>query len=270
MQRLLQNAPATITATISLDGVDTDPAPDSATVRVVAADGTELVATTAATPSGTGEFSLTLPPAQTAKLDLLTAYWTFTITGQTTTLTTRHEIVGGFFFTLNEALAALPGTPVEELLAARSWAEDELERACGTAFVPRYAREIRTARHGRLRLPRANIRTIRAVIADGLAFTAPQLTALQIIAGELQGVWWPRRAAVTIDYEHGLDTPPQAIHDAALALVTDRLRDESGIDPRAESIITEDGTIRLATAGAEFGIPTVDRAVRAHREPLVA
>lgn len=264
MERVLINTPATLSKTFEEDGAPVDPG--TVTVTVTRADGTQ-VATGTAGGSGPAARTFTLAVASTGLLDTLTVAWASVPKG---TLTSTVEIVGGFLFTLSEAQALVPGAAIDDLKRTRLWAEDELERACRTAFVPRYTRETRIARHGRLRLPRANVRTIRTVTVDGRALTTPEIAQLLVIGQELHGYWWPRRAAVTIGYEHGYDTPPEGIHQAALELVEDQLTDASGIDPRAESIITEDGTIRLASAGETFGIPSIDRAVRAHREPLVA
>jgi hypothetical protein len=81
VDRIQQNIASTITVTLYRDGTAENPSPDSATVRIVRADGTELVAETAAIDDGTGVFAYTLSPTQTATLDTLTAAWTVEFDG---------------------------------------------------------------------------------------------------------------------------------------------------------------------------------------------
>ena len=65
---------------------------------------------------------------------------------------------------------------------------------------------------------------------------------------------------VTVTYTHGLgNTVSPGAKRAALALALDYLQaDPAGtIDPRAESIVTVDGTLRLRSGGT-FGNPLID------------
>jgi hypothetical protein len=282
LERHLQGVPATLSMQLSVDGVATDPAPDSATVRVVDDAGIEVVPSTAAANNGTGGFTLTLTPAQTALLDVLKAYWTVTIAGEQTTLSTIHEIVGGFLFAIADMRKRLPDTtlyPTSDIAAARTWAETEIENACGIAFVPRYARETLNGSGAQRLEPKwPRIRTLRGAVVDGVPMSTTDLAGVVI---ELErfltrpyGYWRPWVSNVLIRYEHGLDTPPPGITAAAIDLARYKLINDAGqatIDPRADRVITEDGTITLGLAGinGRFGIPTVDAAIDAWSEIAV-
>lgn len=279
MDRVLRSTPATLSIAFEVDGVGTDPSPDSATVTIMRADGTPVVTAAAATGGAGGSFSYALSAAQMSVLDTLTATWVSALGTATTTV----EVVGGFLFSISQARRRRPlsdpvAYPLDDLLEARVFAEQELEDACGAAFVPRYALETIVARgQHAVRLAHRRVRVIRSVSIDGAVMNAGYLAALRIEHGQLlsTGRWsrWPWDSAqIVIGYEHGYDTPPQGAGLAALDLARDRLLSDAGsstIDPRATRIITDDGEIRLGTGG-RFGIPTTDRFVRAHREPLVA
>src|SRR4051812_41669308 len=69
------------------------------TVRVQKADGTDVV-TAGSSTTGSNPYVRALTAAQNATLELLTATWTDA--GSSATRTTRHEIVGGFFFPIDD------------------------------------------------------------------------------------------------------------------------------------------------------------------------
>lgn len=290
MQRIVQGLSATLSHTFYSDGTATNPSPDVATVGITREDGTVLVAPGAATTdTGTGTVTYTLTPAQTALLDTLRVTWTATFSSQSQPFTDIVEIAGGFLFSIAQARARAPlgdttspGVyvyPTPDLLDARTFAEQELEDACGVAFVPRYSLETVIGRGQRtLRLSHRRVRTIRSLSIDGTVMDAAYLAALRLDAGQLlwadrfmRWSWWDSR--IVIGYEHGYDSPPQAASLAALDLARDRLISDTGsstIDPRATRIITQDGEIQLTPGGTRFGVPSVDKFVAAHREPLVA
>jgi hypothetical protein len=289
MQRIVQGSSATLSHTFLVDGVPTNPSPDAATITITRADGTVLVASTAATEAGTGIVTYTLTPAQTALLDTLTVAWTATFGGQAQAQADVIEIAGGVLFTIADARARAPladmtGSPAAysyssaTIVDARTWAEQEIEDACGAAFVPRYARETLVARGTRgIRLGHRRVRTIRTLSIDGTTVDAGYLAALYVDAGTLMSfsryAYWPWGARLIIGYEHGYDTPPRAASVAALDLARDRLISDAGsatIDPRAERIITDDGTIALRPGSDRFGLPSVDAAVASLREAMVA
>jgi hypothetical protein len=132
------NTTPLVSFTYAVDGVATDPVPDSATVTITRADGTVLHTNAATTNAGTGVFTYSLSVSDTSLLDVLTLEWHI----GTQTFTTKIEVQGGFYFTISEALAIrdLVGKSPSEIAAVRTLAEQAFEDAAGVAFVPRYER----------------------------------------------------------------------------------------------------------------------------------
>lgn len=268
LDRIEQGSSGNTQVDLTGDGTPVDPAPDSATVRVVRDNATEVIPTSAANDSGTGVFSFPYTPADAALLDLWTATWTFTYGGQVQTRRTVHEIAGGFLFSLAE-FKAQPGVSAvaaADLRTKRVRAEQILERRLGCAFVPRYRRELARVtgrRSDRLRLRMPRIRAIRSVTIDGIALTAGELAALTIEPGNMiagRSVWGRR---VEVGYEHGFDWPDEPVRDAALALASHYLTTgggAEGVDPRVSRITTPEGTI--VYDGEGLGLPEVERAAR--------
>ncbi len=295
MDRFLQGTPATITATIAVGGTSTDPSPDTATVTVTRDDGTVLVATAGATNTGTGTFSYTLTPAQTALLDRLTAAWTVTLGGQSTTFTTRHEIVGGFLFSLADLKAVSMGGATtigakfsnDQLLEIRTTVEDTLEHACGRAFVPRYERFTSIGGCSPLRL-KPFLRAIRGVTAGGVAYTTDQLAALVFdengflygpgdygYSGLVDGEpFYPAGTGLIVRYEHGMDEPPWRVRKAALLLAQTWIV-KGPVDDRVTTMSSPDTGITAALAvpgrgGSIVGVPEVDAVINEYRIPAFA
>lgn len=269
MERHLQGAPATLSMQVSVGGVDTDPAPDTATVRVVRDDGTELQATTAATDNGTGGFTLTLTPVQTAQLDRLTAYWTVTVGGQATTLTTVHEVVGGFLFTIGDLMAQVTGSPtVGDLARARTRVEHYFERTVGYALVPRYDSAWLDGK-ARLRL-RPELRRIRWATTT-MAGVVTSLTPADIAnlsfnsLGFVEGYRWPSGiGTVRIGYEHGWNGPEEPLVAGGLELAAFYQQAQSSTDPRAERLVTDDGTLIFGPNGVT-PLPSVNAVLGSYR-----
>src|SRR2546421_1634830 len=145
MDRVLQNTAAVIQNTFYVDGVPTDAT--AVTVTITRDDGTILVNAGATVHGTTGVYTYTLTTAHTGLLDSLTAAWTGTIGGVAQTVKTYVEIVGGFLFSIADArarstLADTVTYPTANIVAARTWAETEIQNACGISFVPRYASEV--------------------------------------------------------------------------------------------------------------------------------
>lgn len=276
MDRVLQGAASTISATFYLDGVATDPTPDSATVHITRSDGTDVVAAgTAGTGAGTGKFTYALLPAHTALLDTLTVRWTTVNLGS---ITTTVEVVGGFLFAISEARALKPldnttDYPAAKIAEYRTLAEDAFEEACGVAFVPRYTREtVETPASGSLVTRWPRVRAIRAASVDGDALTVDDLTG---VIGDRYGVVhrdavWGGTSTYTqtvVGYEHGFDRPPPRVSRAVLLLAKAWLV-RGPVDERTTSMSTDEGTFSLATPGLRgsvFGIPEVDQVVSEYR-----
>jgi hypothetical protein len=281
MDRVLINTAVPISTTFYVDGVATD-ATGTVAVSVTREDGTSLITGTA-THGTVGQYTFTLTPAQTGLLDQLTVQWTATIGGVAQTVTTYVQIVGGFLFSVADARARSPLNDTAtyttaSIVAARTYAETELEKLCG-AFVPRYARDTLSPNYRRssyrpLRLRHSRVRTIRSLTANGVAWTTQALANLQWEErGVLWGTfgWMPR--SVIVGYEYGRDFPPPGASTAGIELARAYLLTTgSQIDSRTTRIITEDGTLDLSIAGGQgrYGIPAVDSFIVAERERLVA
>lgn len=274
-ERVQQSTPFTLSQQWYEDGSPVDPG--AVTLGVTRADGTVLIAAGQST-SGTGVSPRTfnLTATHTALLDTLKITWTSATKG---TLVSYVEVAGGFLFTISQAQAILPSATPAQLIEARIYAETELEAALGYALVPRYAFEARTARTGyALRVRNHYVRAVRSVSINGTALTGGQLTDLSFDAGGyVAGYWWCQTTLrlnnVTIGYEHGLDRPPPGASRQALSVALEYLGGDpngSGIDPRAESIVTVDGTVRLRTSSGLFSALGVNEWVAANRLPLSA
>lgn len=284
--RVLQHTAAVLRLEVyGADGELSDPSPATATVTVTTAAGTAVVTGATATHVEAGVFTATLTAAQTAQLDELTAVWTL---GDTTTRTTVHEIVGGFYFTAALArdvertlLADRTKYPDPLVQSTRLEVEDECEYICDRAFVPRYTRVVLNGTGADyLILPRGDIRTVRSVhvldvagSSSSTAFTADELAALvwqpgtpldggdpMIRRGDA-GWFAPGRGNVVVEFEYGLDQPPADLQRATIRRLRSRLTTEaSGIPDRATSFsVTNGGTYQLANPGPySTGIPDVD------------
>jgi hypothetical protein len=271
--QVLRNTIATITQTFYVDGVPTDPLPPTATLSVVAADGTIIVAPgTEVTRIAAGTFSYTLAADTTAELDLLTAQWTSALG----TLSATIEVVGGFVFSIAQARAAgldEATYTTDQVKQIRTYAETELEGALGYALVPRFA--VHTFRAGSHRRSLASLgpylRSLRFMTVDDAPIS---------LIGGLDALTWPSYGAVRVGYEHGLDEVPPgaaiAALDLALAIVGESTSSEiPGVAAGAERLITDDGTLvfggaAVPTGGVSvFSVPSVNRWVTANRIPYV-
>lgn len=272
--RVLIATPATLTATF-YDGGETAADPGTVTVTITRSDGTAVVSGAATTGAGAAARTYALS-AQT-RLDHLTAVWTGTVGGRQ--LTTRHEIVGGFYADLSEirALDALANTtkyPEAVLSRARWQAEAKFEDATGVAWVPRHDRQTAFGDNTTqvlLRWPRP--RSLIAVTVNGT--TASDLTLFSLydtgIVERTSGAIWPRGVTstgnVTVEYTHGYDRPPEDLRQAFMTYVRYLVLDTtSRIPDRASSYSTEFGTFQLVTAGflRPTGLPEIDVVLNEH------
>lgn len=266
-----------ISATLSWQNVDGNgeaAAPAGAvTIGVVNAAGATVVAAgTATSGTGTDPRTYILTAANNTSLDLLTATWTDA--GDGSTHVTTIEVVGGYYFSLAEARASDPVLandtkyPDEALRLARRQVEEEFERICDVAFVPRYRRQTVWPQSSySVLLDRPMLRRIRAVAQVSSNGTATAWTSTQLGTVVLDGSVLRVRTGLgflgesIVDYEHGYDSPPAEVKRAALQ----RLRyvasqPLTGLPDRATSFsVAEGGTYRLDTAGAyKTGMPDVD------------
>lgn len=270
MDRILQGAPATLSNTWYENGVAVDPG--VVTIGITGADGSEIVAAgTATTGTGVGARGYTLPAGETGQLDRLKITWTSPSKGAAVEYI---DIAGGFLFSLSEALAdpALSNQSPASLAAARTAAEEAIERACGVAFVPRYSRETVNGNDRiRIRLGWSKIRTIRAVSVDGSAYGPSDLALVKPMLSSIDFArTWPLGIHnIVVDYEHGFDGPPAEVSRAALRLAKHRITQAAGVGFDERVVRAQAGEESFTFASPSryggFGLPEVDSVVSAYR-----
>lgn len=279
-QRILRNVPAVLSVTL----VDSDGTPRAAvgdvTVEVKRSDDTIIVEETEADAgSDTGVFITPLTAANSESLDELSATWT---EGGGGVYTTVIDVVGGYYFSLAEARRAAPNFTDKQkysdelILKVRQEVEEECERICNRAFVPRFKR-MQFAFTGdgldRLKLPNVDVRAVSAMTIDG-AQVAPSALVVEsygevrYLAGGRFGALRPYGAGVIVSYEYGLDNPPADLRRAALIRFASRLSlSKTGVPDRAEFQIVDGRTFTLTTPGvrgSHTGIREVDEVYDAY------
>jgi hypothetical protein len=226
-----------------------------------------------------------LLPGQ-SQLDHLDVSWTATIGGSAVILSDRVEVVGGFLFGLAEARASDPSLsdpvryPVATLAARRIQVEQECERLCGWAFVPRFARAVLDGSGGfTLRLPHLRLRSLRALSTriqpGGSTTVVSPLTDVAVSVDgtvtRMDGGYFPAGVNnIVAEYEHGADAPSETLKDAAMIRLRSRLNlTRSGVPDRVNSYTTPDGSVyrvNVPTRGTT-GIPEVDAVYQDHQAP---
>jgi hypothetical protein len=265
--RMLVTSKVTVTHVFKADEVPTDAA-GSVTATVQRLDGTSVATGTATHgAAGSGAYSWDVTRAV---LDSLTLDFTGSVGGSTVTARDYVEVVGGFLFDLGDARSDLgiPATVTSAKLAQkRIEVEQECERICRRAFVPRFAREVLSGNGTeRLALKNTEIRTIRSVTINGTAVTGADLAAINYsdsgVLTRPDGVLWPAGVKnIVVEVEHGWDYPPEDLRDAAMLRLRSMLpRARSGIPDRATSFVNDNGaTYRLSLPTRDTtGIPDVD------------
>ncbi|MDO8391058.1 MAG: hypothetical protein Q7V57_11260 [Actinomycetota bacterium] len=251
----------------------------SVTVTVDRANGTELVASTAAghTSGEDGVYTVALTAAQTATLDELTATWHDV--ANNVDWVTHHRIVGGFLFTITQAreyddvLADVTKYPTAEIAAKRDEVEDEAEWICNRAFVPSYARvTVSGAGTDRLTIGKHDIRVVRNIrVYSVLGGAYTDLTAGELASiarlggGEIRrtdgGIFPWGTSNIVVDLEYGLDGPDQRLTGAAITHLRSRLNQTRSLLPdRTRSFSDQSGnTYELDGPDAyRTGIDAVD------------
>lgn len=285
-QRIIQNASAKLRLEVTDgDGTLADPSPATATIAVARADGTAVVASTAATRVSAGVFTYTLATSATATLDELVATWT---AGDGTVRVTSHPVAARWYWSLAEARASQDDLGDRsryadtDVLASRLEVEDELEAITARAFVPRYARvSVNGSGSDTLILPTIkDLRAVRSVRAYPFAGSA---TYTVLSASELASIvfnhgtdlaagdgtirrtdvgYFPAGARnIVVEVEYGRTQLPADLRQATLERLRSRLnRPMNAIPDRATSMTTQNGeTFRLDTPDAySTGIPEID------------
>jgi hypothetical protein len=265
--RMMVTSKVTVTHVFKADEQPTDAA-GAVTATVQRLDGTAVASGTATHgAAGSGAYSWDVTRAV---LDSLTLDFSGSVGGSTVTARDYVEVVGGFLFDLGDARSDL-GIPASvtsaKLAQKRIEVEQECERICRRAFVPRFAREVLSGNGTeRLGLKNSEIRAIRSVTVNGVAVTGSDLTAINYTdSGVLtrpDGVLWPAGVKnIVVEIEHGWDYPPEDLRDANMLRLRSLLpRARSGIPDRATSFVNDNGaTYRLSQPTKDTtGIPDVD------------
>ena len=276
--RVLRTAKATLTRTFYLDEVATG-ASGSVAVTVTRLDGTVVESGSAVGPDVTNSYGYTFGGRDV--LDELIVTWAATVGGDAIVLDQdRMEVVGGFYFGLAEGRAVDPALsntakyPTADLIERRNETEDEAERICGQAFVPRFARES-TLGAGRtwLALKWPLVRAVRAVTVGSTVFGSSELAALTVSESGALTLprEWPSGTKVVIEYEHGWDRPPIEVARAArLRFKSLVLEGRSALPDRAERVVTQtdSGTTVYGSPSVDkTGIPAVDAVYARYPSP---
>jgi hypothetical protein len=274
MERVQRNTPSTLSVTFFANETPVDPDGNSVTVSATKADGTTHISPVAATRTGAGVYTYAL--AAQAALQQLKFSWTGAISGQSVTLTTEVEIVGGFYFTVAQLRAydsslSLSKYSYDQVVEARMSAESEFERICKRAFVPRFGRETLTGDGTeQLWLDRPDITSITKLTVDGVDKLASWVTsgrvkvdrdATNMLFFDDGGVWYDL-SDIVIEYEHGMKSIPFQIYDKSRQRARHFLTSKNArIDERVSVINAEGfGRFNLATPGMEMGFGRYVRA----------
>jgi len=279
------------TLTLQLRDGDGDPVDATGLPTIVVKDptGATIASGTSTKPAATtGLYEFAVTGAQAAALDELTATWTAVVAGDTKTISTSAQIVGGHLIGLAEIRELEDGKdnglgnttryPADRIRTARQWATEAFEKAANRAFTPRAARETLSGDDTPLLIvPHNDLRTVRSVTVDGTTWTASDV-GLHIWGGLVAPagtVWTKGQRNIEVCYEYGLDAPPERVTTAIAILARLRATPSStgGLATRATSESTDYGTFRLTIAGRDgaFGIPEVDTALIEYglRKPAV-
>ncbi len=272
--------------TISFQPVDYQGEAASAgtvTVDVARADGTAIATGAATAGASSAPRTYSLAASNNTLLDLITATWK---ESGSTLGVTRHEVVGGFYFSLAEMEAfdsslgdiTDGGTVQAKAVRVRNEVERECERVTGAAWVPRFSR-VRVDGSGttQLVLPEGvwNPRSVRAVwdYSDATtftAYTAAELAAIHLKSNGLllrrdSTVWAGGCSNLVLAVEHGYDRPPEDLRHAAMSRFRWRFSHEKTVDFSEFSRLTmSDGSIDFSDFEIDVEQKDVFRTYRAH------
>jgi hypothetical protein len=271
VQRVLRDTRAQPKVTFYVGTTPTD-ADAAVTVDIFRADGS-IFATDAPTtgPSPTGTYTYTLAPQSV--LERFQLVWEGTFGGVVQRQTSYVEVVGGYVVSLADlqAESGLSTKTPAQLAEARQWFEDLAEQYCGVAFVPRYAREVRDGDGtNELELRHPYPQTVLSCKVGGVAQTG--LTTWDLYPEGLvardTGAFSVGRRNVEIIYEHGLDTVPSDVREAALTAIRSNVLSATaggGIPAGVTQLITDAGTYNFGRPTSPFGIRDVDLVLAARK-----
>lgn len=292
---IAKGRPAVLTIEVrDFDGVLVAPS-GSVAVVVKDVDETTVASGNATAGSETGIYTYTLSSTVTGTLGKYQATATFTVSGSAVTRTYEVEVVGDYLFEIHE-LRAKSGRlqnesnfPAEAIRQARETATQVLEEAAGVSFATRAARAILSGESlPDLFLPHVRVTAVDGVtlydeatgVDDDEAITGTALEDIEIkrdagIIVRTDGNVFPYGSNnVVVDYEHGYETVPGEIREAAMTLAVEYLV-ESGLPARATSQSSDLGIFSISVSNPDLnrptGIPAVDSAIKryGYRGPAV-
>mgnify|MGYP006342479541 CR=1 FL=1 len=255
--------------------IDADALP---TVTFTEWDGTVIATAVESSRLAEGEYRAVMPAVD--RLTLIDVVWVIAVDGLARPQTEQVEIVAGFYFDI-ATLRAKPGMestdryPFAELVNAREWAQDLVERECATSFLERFHIDrVTVATCSRIGVEFPWLRSLVSADVDGVAVDGTPQIGGRTISGD-----WPAGLA-TIAYTSAFETEvPRDLHDALVTAARYHLMatiGASGIPDRTRSQSNADGTIVLSVAGekAPTGLPEVDVVIsgyaRRSRYPMMA
>lgn len=266
--RVLASTKVTLSHTFYVDELATDAA-GGVTVTVKRLDGTVVSTGAAGHPGPAGVYQYAVTAG--ADPDALTVDWFGIIAGALVTARDHIEVVGGYLFGLAEARAMRPPLdttrfPTAMLADQRVVVEQEFERICGKAFVPRFKREEVRIINGTALPTEVNVRAIRSVTINDVVTAGWQYLHAGGAITDLHASSLYEKA--TIEYEYGLDYPPEDIRQAAMLRLRARLTmGDNGVPSRATSFSVTDGGVYRLSVPSEFAVgqPEIDAVLAAHR-----
>jgi hypothetical protein len=284
-RRILANVPATLSVTLVDSDGQAREVQGAVTASVTRGNGESLIGSrTAVEGLNAGEMTIGLTAAETAVLDHLSVTWTEDGGG---IYVTTVDVVGGFYFSLDEVRRASPGLtdtnryPTPMLIDVRAEVEEEAERITGRAFVPRYRRIELDGRsgfdiHQGLRIPAIDVRKLRSLSAGGRVIPASvgpsgelfPLTPEQVANAGSFFDYSYGLVPIVVEYEYGTDAPPPDMKRAALMRMVSRLDlAKTGVPNRNEFQVI-DGKFFTVTQpgvrGSLTGIREVDAVYQAY------
>lgn len=286
MDRFLRDRAISLTLEIRDDSGDLQDATGSVTATITDGGGAAVSGSPfTASRTSTGIYLVSLSPI--SSLDRFDIEWNYTRAGNAEKTQDSFETVGGFLFEIDEIRARMPDLAdpnefsADDIRAARTEAEERLERLCGVAFVPRAERETLSGMGlTSLQLGRVEIRTVYSATVDQgsgpVALTSTELASLRVYPwGTLFRSdlvpWYAGARNVGVYYEHGLNEPLEPVRKAAMLLAKANLI-KSPINERATSESTDVGVLRYSVAGQDgpTGIPDVDAVVEQFNRTIPA
>lgn len=270
IERILRNTPTTLSVTFTVDEVPTDPDGATANFSALKADGTTHTASTPATRTGVGAFTYSMPSQ--ANLNVLATSWTATMSAQPVTIKSSVEVVGDFYFTISDLRAyekKFTDNPsiytYDKLSKARQATEEEFERICHRAFVPRFGRWVGQGDGSKeLWLDHSDVYLLTKFTINGvdqLSYqTSGQLridrddTKLLYFT-EQSGMTFTNNADIVVEYEHGFKVTPFPIYDKAKKRARMYAMGQNVRTDERVSVISDrdGGRYNMATPGMEMG-----------------